>query len=559
MKALTLLIFLFPFFGICKAAGDADKIIGDLPGTTFKVNFDQYSGYLNAGNGGKWKFFYWLVESQTGNSSNDPLIVWFNGGPGCSSLGGLFEELGPFYVNSDRKTLYENIYSWNKYANVLAIESPIGVGFSYDVDNVTAYTVGDDLTAQQNHDALADFFANVQPRYKNRQWFIAGESYAGIYIPTVTQKLFQSIVNGTFPNPNFTGIAIGNGYMNIKALTNALVLWTSYHGLIGLPQWRDLKQTCCAPGSDVDNCDFAKNFNYVYMNDTKNNACANKYANVLAIESPIGVGFSYDVDNVTAYTVGDDLTAQQNHDALADFFSNVQPRYKDRQWFIAGESYAGIYIPTVTQKLFQSIVNGTFPNPNFTGIAIGNGYMNIKALTNALVLWTSYHGLIGLPQWRDLKQTCCAPGSDVDNCDFTKNFNYVYMNDTKNNACANKDKIYYDSSDNQFGYPCDNGDRARAYFSQPEVLRAFHIDDAWINAKLNWTGCNIPLNENYPVTYNDTTDVFKYIIQVATNRQQFVKNFRILIYNGDVDTVCNFLGDSWHIDNIASQTGLNVI
>uniref|UniRef100_A0AC34GI41 Uncharacterized protein n=1 Tax=Panagrolaimus sp. ES5 TaxID=591445 RepID=A0AC34GI41_9BILA len=26
-----------------------------------------------------------------------------------------------------------------------------------------------------------------------------------------------------------------------------------------------------------------------------------------------------------------------------------------------------------------------------------------------------------------------------------------------------------------------------------------------------------------------------------------------------VDTVCNFLGDSWHIDNIASQTGLNTL
>ena len=88
---------------------------------------------------------------------------------------------------------------------------------------------------------------------------------------------------------------------------------------------------------------------------------------------------------------------------------------------------------------------------------------------------------------------------------------------------------------------------------------------------------SMPLNENYPVKYNDTTEIFKYIINVATNNTQFVKNFRILIYNGDVrfkhlsifncnhrncfqvDTVCNFLGDSWHIDNIASQMNLTVI
>jgi cathepsin A (carboxypeptidase C) len=121
------------------------------------------------------------------------------------------------------------------------------------------------------------------------------------------------------------------------------------------------------------------------------------------------------------------------------------------------------------------------------------------------------------------------------------------------------DKIYYDSSDNQLGYPCDNGDRARTYFSQPEVLTAYHIDEAWIKAGNIWGGCNMALNANYPVKYNDTTEIFKYIINVATNNTQFVKNFRILIYNGDVDTVCNFLGDSWHIDNIANQMNLTTM
>uniref|UniRef100_A0A914PI63 Carboxypeptidase n=1 Tax=Panagrolaimus davidi TaxID=227884 RepID=A0A914PI63_9BILA len=322
-----------------------------------------------------------LVESQTGNSSNDPLIVWFNGGPGCSSLGGMFEELGPFYVNSDRKTLYENIYAWNKYANVLAIESPIGVGFSYNVDDPTSYTVGDNLTAQQNHDALADFFNKVQPRYKNRQWFVAGESYAGIYIPTVTRNVFQSIVAGSFPNPNFGGIAIGNGYMNIKILTNSLVLWTNYHGLIGLKhekQWRDLKQSCCPGVSDMDNCDFAANFNYVFMNDTKNNDCANKV--------------------VAALNLNEDYSDPY------DFYQDCYSQNQQKQ----------------TRAHLQK-------------------------------------GLLGMQQ--------------------------KFFQDQSN------DKIYYDSSDNQFGYPCDNGDRARAYFRQPEVLTAFRIDDAWKNAKLNWSGC----------------------------------------------------------------------
>ena len=42
------------------------------------------------------------------------MIFWFNGGPGCSSLGGQYTELGPFRIAPDGKTVYENVYAWNK-------------------------------------------------------------------------------------------------------------------------------------------------------------------------------------------------------------------------------------------------------------------------------------------------------------------------------------------------------------------------------------------------------------------------------------------------------------
>jgi cathepsin A (carboxypeptidase C) len=75
-----------------------------------------------------------FVESQRSPSS-DPLLIWLTGGPGCSSLGALLTEWGPFRVNPDGATLSINPYAWNREANVLAIESPAGVGFSYSSNN----------------------------------------------------------------------------------------------------------------------------------------------------------------------------------------------------------------------------------------------------------------------------------------------------------------------------------------------------------------------------------------------------------------------------------------
>lgn len=94
-------------------AAKADMILS-LPGLTFNVTYRMFSGYLTADETPLNHLFYWFVESQN-DPVNDPVVLWLNGGPGCSSLGGFFTELGPFHPNDDGgQTLYENVFSWNK-------------------------------------------------------------------------------------------------------------------------------------------------------------------------------------------------------------------------------------------------------------------------------------------------------------------------------------------------------------------------------------------------------------------------------------------------------------
>ena len=161
--------------------------ITSLPGLKQKPSFKQYSGYLR---GGPEEYLhYWFVESQ-GNPSTDPVVLWLNGGPGCSSLLGFFTENGPFKVSNDGKTVSLYEYSWNKLANVLYLESPVGVGFSYTTKSGT-FISNDNNTAHMNYLAVEDFFSKF-PQFANHSFYITGESYGGIYVPTLAKEFYDN-------------------------------------------------------------------------------------------------------------------------------------------------------------------------------------------------------------------------------------------------------------------------------------------------------------------------------------------------------------------------------
>jgi hypothetical protein len=130
---------------------------------------------LDIGNG---KHLHYLFYASQGSPSTDPVVLWYNGGPGCSSLEGGFQESGPYWTTTGGVTLQKNDYSWNLFSNSLFIEAPAGVGFSY-CDTPDGCVHNDTATAADNLKSLEIFFAGF-PEYKANDFWITGESYAGV-------------------------------------------------------------------------------------------------------------------------------------------------------------------------------------------------------------------------------------------------------------------------------------------------------------------------------------------------------------------------------------------
>ncbi|KAK6038526.1 serine carboxypeptidase [Cooperia oncophora] len=145
---------------------ESDRILS-MPGLTGPLGFKQYSGFLQGSP--THMLHYWLMESELVDPTQAPLILWLNGGPGSSSLEGLFFENGPFRIGKDGRTVTKNPYAWNQFANVLYLESPVGVGYSYSTDGIQPQ-YSDDLTAAENYAALVDFF-NLYPEYQTRPFY----------------------------------------------------------------------------------------------------------------------------------------------------------------------------------------------------------------------------------------------------------------------------------------------------------------------------------------------------------------------------------------------------
>ncbi len=192
----------------------------NLPDFDEKLPSNTYAGYINLDE--KKDIYYIFIECEK-NPKNAPIMFWTNGGPGCSGLIGLFDEFGPYRPRENGKLKY-NIWTWTKFANIVFMEQPAGVGFSTSKYK-NGYLSSDKLSTIDNLNFILNFF-DKYPQFKKNNMYLTSESYGGHYIPLLTSAVleYNKINNNEL---NLKGIMIGNPYINYMSgqLGQIQTLW----------------------------------------------------------------------------------------------------------------------------------------------------------------------------------------------------------------------------------------------------------------------------------------------------------------------------------------------
>ncbi|KAJ2768095.1 hypothetical protein IWQ57_003680 [Coemansia nantahalensis] len=179
----------------------------------------QLSGYLDTA--ADKHFFFWFFEAKNKPANGTaPMVVWLNGGPGCSSMVGALTELGPCLVAPDGKSTVDNPYGWNQNANLLVIDQPVGTGFSHGSMVNNSRSAADDLVA------MLLLFYKTYPEYHADDLHVFGESFAGHFIPAIGSAIVDhnarvARAGSKASDPAnlhipLTSIGIGNGLIDPK-------------------------------------------------------------------------------------------------------------------------------------------------------------------------------------------------------------------------------------------------------------------------------------------------------------------------------------------------------
>ncbi|XP_019170952.1 PREDICTED: serine carboxypeptidase-like 11 isoform X2 [Ipomoea nil] len=175
--------------------------------------FELETGYIGVGESEDVQLFYYFVKSES-NPSDDPIVVWVSGGPGCSSFFAMTQEIGPLIMDLPKNisvppTFSLNPYSWTKVASFVYLDLPVGTGFSYakSAKNYTSNT----LEASYHGAEFIRKWLIDYPEYQSNSLYVGGDSYSGTLIPMLAQAISNGNDARLKPAINFKGYLVGNG------------------------------------------------------------------------------------------------------------------------------------------------------------------------------------------------------------------------------------------------------------------------------------------------------------------------------------------------------------
>ena len=224
-------------------AAAADRVAA-LPGLgrpeAAGVGNGLFGGYLTVDAKAGRALYYTLALAEGDDWRGKPLVLWLNGGPGCSSLGGFLSELGPFFPTPGGAGLEANPHGWHKHANMVFLESPAFVGFSYS--NTTAdRSVGDARTAKDARRAMLELLKRF-PELGGSPFYISGESYGGHYVPSLAAAIVEGNAGPEWIN--LKGFLVGNAWTAPKLDNEGAADYWASHGLVSGATVAQMKKDC---------------------------------------------------------------------------------------------------------------------------------------------------------------------------------------------------------------------------------------------------------------------------------------------------------------------------
>ncbi|XP_023588129.1 probable serine carboxypeptidase CPVL [Trichechus manatus latirostris] len=203
------------------------------------TNLKSYCGYITVDKTYNSNLFFWFFPAQV-QPEDAPVVLWLQGGPGGSSMFGLFVEHGPYVVTSNM-TLRTRDFPWTTTFSMLYVDNPVGTGFSF-TDDPRGYAVNEDDVARNLYSALIQFF-QLFPEYKENDFYATGESYAGKYVPAIAHYIHTL-------NPmaelkiNLKGIAIGDAYSDPESIIGGYAAFLYQIGLLDEGQQKYFQNQC---------------------------------------------------------------------------------------------------------------------------------------------------------------------------------------------------------------------------------------------------------------------------------------------------------------------------